>query len=111
MPGVLLPPAAGLIQTTLPATGIRVEIVQQSQDQVDVVAELIGTRGRHEDAAILQIRHVRGVERGLFLDRQGQDRGTHSRLLVLLPRLHRCVVHQAFNVPCRVSVPDAIASM
>ncbi len=76
-------------------------IVQQRQDQVHIVAQLVRARGRNEHAAAFQVRHVRGVQRGLFLDRQRQNsRARAARCCSLSISALAAVVHLAVVTPC-----------
>ena len=49
---------------------IALRIVGQRQQQVDVLAELVVARGRHEQAAVGEQRHVGGVQRALLAEHQ-----------------------------------------
>src|SRR4051812_11651188 len=52
---------------------IALRIVGQRQQQVDVFTKLVVARGRHEDAALAEHRHVGGVERAALAKDQLDD--------------------------------------
>ena len=52
---------------------VALRVVGQRQQQVDVVAELVVARGRHEQAAVGEQRHVGGVERALLAEHELDD--------------------------------------
>ena len=76
MPCVRLPcTPSGVSHTTLPCTASRFGIVHQRQQHEHFLAERVLARRGNEDAAALQERHVRGVQRRLLADVERQHAG------------------------------------
>lgn len=69
MPAVRLPCAPfGVIQITVPATGIFFFLAHQIEQHKNFVAETIRAVGRNKESAIDDVRHVRKVQRALVFD-------------------------------------------
>jgi len=61
---------AGVIHADLAGDGVALRVVGQRQQQIDVFAELVFARSRHEQAAVGQDRHVRSIQRTLLAEHE-----------------------------------------
>ncbi|MNL69507.1 hypothetical protein D3C87_1943760 [compost metagenome] len=55
-------------------------LVHQVQQHENLIAQLVAFVGRDKQAAVLDERHVRRIQHGLVLDRQGQNAVARPRI-------------------------------